>query len=558
MKFSGLINRMKITETIIDYYNKIGFKVISKSQFDSNRPELIFNKDSSVHIIVIIEQIQDINHLKTSISKLINFSINEENVYLYLASKTLLKKTYKTILNKYKIGYLQIKIKKIDPVIKASLFNLNDSISHIFENLKKSKDINSIKTNLMDVESRIKSILSYYKLRSVNLNINKNMQSHKLISDALILRLLEMKKTSYKEDIKNFVTNLNNPDKNIYELTSDTLDNLWSKKNQTENGLVMISLFKEFEPILFKDTSYRDHFLHQFQVFLLGVPIISLFREIIEKPYQSIGDNKYRFDLDYTWLLTSTFHDIGYPIQKVDSWMNTFFKAYLNIEYMPVYNNLNIDSILWNRNYMEHIDQLASIYAKRIGSDNKNSIDNFRRIILKELIEKKNHGILSAICLLDRVSNPKTNEKESINLQDKPVYNAALAIALHDKNIFLNKEIPLISFEKNPLIFLLIYSDTVQEWGRPLSSDISFYNKHTPILEGFTISKDTKEISCVIKYNNSKDNGLINPHEDYEKKSTEIKDVLAKLVSKQFKFKIELIQEGTNEPSTDFSTRRIE
>jgi hypothetical protein len=48
--------------------------------------------------------------------------------------------------------------------------------------------------------------------------------------------------------------------------------------------------------------------------------------------------------------------------------------------------------------------------------------------------------------------------------QDKPIIEAARAIALHNFAAHLGE----VSFETYPLLFLLIVSDELQEWSRPI------------------------------------------------------------------------------------------
>ncbi|GAI14387.1 unnamed protein product, partial [marine sediment metagenome] len=102
--------------------------------------------------------------------------------------------------------------------------------------------------------------------------------------------------------------------------------------------------------------------------------------------------------------------------------------------------------------------------------------------------KKKNHGIISSISLLKLVEN-KFSKKIKISGMD---YNealehvfvpSALAIAIHDDNLWSQlkepkkwKEregkcpLPNLKFDDDPLSFLLIFCDVIQEWGRPSKS----------------------------------------------------------------------------------------
>ena len=126
------------------------------------------------------------------------------------------------------------------------------------------------------------------------------------------------------------------------------------------------------------------------------------------------------------------------------------------------------------------------------------------RLFFKEITEKKSHSILSSLSLLKVVQNFSFEEKnmvvnklsknlpivkgKNINVDDtcgeivKELFvPSALAIALHDKELWqrLRKESEKdnhekvfrnLEFEKDPLSFLLLFCDNIQEWGRPSKS----------------------------------------------------------------------------------------
>jgi len=123
---------------------------------------------------------------------------------------------------------------------------------------------------------------------------------------------------------------------------------------------------------------------------------------------------------------------------------------------------------------IEHINELSELFSHEI-TEGKNKVD-FKKWFYKRLLEKHDHGALSALmlCNLDW------------KIQDNIINEAALAIALHswkresditsDENFNLDK----LAVENFPLSFFLSFCDTSQEWGRGVllesmkNKDISF------------------------------------------------------------------------------------
>ena len=98
-----------------------------------------------------------------------------------------------------------------------------------------------------------------------------------------------------------------------------------------------MSLAKEFEKKqknLFIIPFYRDHFLHQSNVYLLGITIISILErkfknnivEDFNRSYYPVDGQKYQYrhDACAIWFLASMFHDISYPVEKSGQWLDAF------------------------------------------------------------------------------------------------------------------------------------------------------------------------------------------------------------------------------------------
>ncbi|MFA6331539.1 MAG: hypothetical protein WCX22_01180 [Methanoregula sp.] len=324
-----------------------------------------------------------------------------------------------------------------------------------------------------------------------------------------------LKKISYHEDLIDLI-NSHLTDKNDdYEFVNEAFTNLW----KTHIGLFYPKLLKEFEPSLqniFPDTGseedhvYRDHYLHQFQVFLLGLPIIDTFYSYFEK-----NDNP-----ELIWLIASSAHDIGYPVQLYDSYSESFFKKFLGIGRNPNILEHELKSKFVEDDFLacagflicdlcnNHLNR-SELKANWLEKENE-----LIKFFFNEITVEKNHGLMSSISLLKILQNPenKSTIEKVLGNYDKAMKKyllpAVLAIGLHDIHKWpmsfkktcpqqkIVMETPCLKFENDPISFLLIFCDCVQEWGRPLKNQ----NKGKyEVGKGFFLKK--MEISeNVVKY----------------------------------------------------------
>ena len=205
---------------------------------------------------------------------------------------------------------------------------------------------------------------------------------------------------------------------------------------------------------------YRDHFIHSFQDFLLGAVILEHNYKEFKKWYSDRLCKDPRTSVDASWLLASIFHDRTRPLEQRD-WLG---------EEQGVSIKVTIDL------EDEYLRNLASLYEHlrtgkkphkwywRYGSFrsfNKECYD-----VLAKYSKQQNHGVLSAMTLLKRVSQTYSGVI--------PPHSAvaALAIATHDRkprNDFLDMGVLPLRIDKFPISCLLLYCDAAQEWGRPHS-----------------------------------------------------------------------------------------
>ena len=229
------------------------------------------------------------------------------------------------------------------------------------------------------------------------------------------------------------------------------------------------------------------------------------------------------------WFLASSIHDLTYPLQEYDKWSSNFFEKQLSIN-EPL-SFLELSNVYVEKSFASRVEyiifQLKGSWT--ISQNQENKIYNaIRHYIYYEIVHKKNHGLMSASYLLktlenqdqniinrflpaasamalhddemwqifsnqinnyqqyivERIMNPR--EKGNIldiianNEFDENTKNDKIAKDLYDKEgswkstlyrelVDIIKQAPLshLCFEKQPIAFLLILCDNLQDCGRP-------------------------------------------------------------------------------------------
>lgn len=307
----------------------------------------------------------------------------------------------------------------------------------------------------------------------------------KYIDNLVMDKIFELENISYRESLIELLNDHLTEKGDEYEFASEVFSMLW----EDNICLPYKDFLQKFEPGLQHVFSgareksgriYRDHYLHQFQVFLLGLFVIDKLYEKFTKKY---------VNPEICWLLISSFHDMAYPVQLYDEWSGQFFNNIFNVSkeigYMELKSNFVDRSFMSCMSFL--ITRLCSVLLKEtVGCNWVTEKNDLVLFFYKKITEAKNHSILSSISLLKMIQDPKYREMVDVaGLNSKDVLMdifvpSALAIALHDDEIWgdlknlgkLKKQncLPVLKFEDDPLSFLLIYCDSVQEWGRPSKS----------------------------------------------------------------------------------------
>jgi len=272
----------------------------------------------------------------------------------------------------------------------------------------------------------------------------------------------DLRKVSYRQKVQDLVTeHLISKKTNDYDFVNHAFTSLW---RECKFPIVYSDFLKTFEPALFHlsapgGKTYRDHYLHQFQVFLLGL-------HIIDKFYQKLKFDRVK---EMQWLVASSFHDVAYPVQLYDGWSKRFFKKLFgisNVGSADLKSQFIDNTLLASMGYL--IVSLCETHLERPLTGNwLEDEKNLVKFFYKKITMVKHHCVLSAISLLKKVLADQ-NVSDSVKGVFVP---AALAMALHDEEIWAGLKtshgLSSIKFANDPIAFLLLFCDCVQEWGRP-------------------------------------------------------------------------------------------
>jgi hypothetical protein len=357
------------------------------------------------------------------------------------------------------------------------------------------------------------------------------------VSSELLDQIGQLNRIGYAQELSTFEKKYRNADSdNEYQIILETLKSLW-KKYEKERGAMALKAYKDFEPLLKDIPGYRDHMVHPFQVFLMGSIIIDKFYDKFQTAYKARLQNSEYGDMDFAWMLCSTFHDFCYPIQMYELVNQQLFKKFLQVEETYMLPRLQTERILLQKGQLKFLDQLTSLFCHFLNGQNNQTWtfdseckidDAFRSMLLKEITDNKNHAPLSALTLLNMISGEKAAYARPDYIRktfSTAIFPAGLAIALHDADVL--RSLPhnqSLLFKTMPLAFLLVYCDTAQEFGRSIQDYCT--------LKSLSFGSDLVETSLVFSKKSF-----------YNKKSKEVAFIMDKLKSSDIFFKLRLLFE---------------
>ena len=324
---------------------------------------------------------------------------------------------FKKVCENRGIGLLKIFETKIEEVAKSRpLFDDICAELEIKENKIKKK-----------LEYHLRNCLHYFvyypkpvfKRRAITGKAKERM------SYVLIDKLSNLNNIIYKKPLIELSFDYRKEARDDYEIAEKCITDLWHEYL----GLKYPNIHKRVENILQRDEVYREHFVHQFQVFLIGAYILDyIYPEVAEK-----FEEKHECKIENVWLAASTFHDFSYGLQNFDTWLMQFFEDILRVKNKQTKDNLNLLNLDAAMIREALFDQITKIIDHLYNNLKKNGKENITRFFYEKAVRDRNHGVLSAISLLK--IHEEIDEKEP-EIKEKGILEAAVAIACHDEDIW--------------------------------------------------------------------------------------------------------------------------
>ena len=286
--------------------------------------------------------------------------------------------------------------------------------------------------------------------------------------------------------------------------------NMGDENNQFLDLLDMMRSYEEKASTI--TAKQRDHYVHSVNVFLLGLAIYGMnsnYRDFFTRKITEIENYPHAYETEneeffYRWGITSLFHDVGYPVEiinkQINHYLNFVVEAVYDVEGILAKNEIRTfieyeDFSKFNRlpdagdfknfsgefltgqdlldleNATRPIDLLAHSISKSYSLDFvavKEKLDGFVNDMQK--FGFVDHGFYSAIIVLQWYAYLMQKSGWNSNYYFNPIVECASAILLHNYygNVLQKKPFDLgpMSPEEQPLAYLLVLCDELQEWNR--------------------------------------------------------------------------------------------
>ncbi len=279
---------------------------------------------------------------------------------------------------------------------------------------------------------------------------------------------------AYLYELKNKISRLNIISK--VEITNEInryFDDLCSILNIPKNLIKRQKKFLEEEKSLSGiRESYREHYIHQFHVFLAGYICaeklgLDYLCNLLNKKYDPSQIKWTEDDIVKAIFLQSMWHDCAY----LSEFLEEVLKYYITEFYLD-WNSF------WKRSH-SFVSRLAKLLTKE--DEKKVKIEE---LFINEITKRQNHGVIASVQFMEEyleytLHAPEDKKMNIIYLE------SALSIALHNWPVWKPLSDVLgdkITFYKHPLQYLLMYNDFVQEWGREVHREVIYSNEEPKLV----------------------------------------------------------------------------
>jgi len=313
---------------------------------------------------------------------------------------------------------------------------------------------------------------------------------------AILEKARNLTRLCFHETIDKFIDSaekLGNDRDRTLALVRATIDELLRFHPAFRSSIKHFMKLEHFEKLLrLGDPESSDHVFHSFRVFLSGCPIINEFYDKFHAAHARycIGPVK-KLRVEYSWLLTAIFHDIGRPKEK--EVVTEFVENELSNEYLKVSVSIDVDENMWAEEHYvatkRVLGSLGAYVAQGLCGDNWDGgalDDEEAKRIIHEWINLydslESHAIISGFDFFADI----TRKCRAANMRGSRPFvlthaaPAALAILLHDwKKWPKQRKLKLIPVDGRilPMAALLIYIDTWDNYKRRSEIDPLTYIK---------------------------------------------------------------------------------
>lgn len=270
----------------------------------------------------------------------------------------------------------------------------------------------------------------------------------------------------------------------------------------------------------------RDHYVHSVSVFILGLVMFSSnthFQEAFDAQYRSETPLRTAFDdsseeFFFRWGMASLLHDIGYPVEIIFNQLRSYFSFFTGDKEMMKVINPHVaymDFACLNaldtgfltpderkRNGLPAADSskatalLGWKISQTLGIDMNmtvSAIDGYVTTMQKQAFV--DHAFYSALALLKWFCSLAQHTENTAQMLLFPILDISAAILLHNfyrgtllKEPFRRPPLPL---KMDPLSFLLMLCDELQEWNRQAYGTA---DKLAVPVENMTLSVDEEKL----------------------------------------------------------------
>lgn len=251
----------------------------------------------------------------------------------------------------------------------------------------------------------------------------------------------------------------------------------------------------------------RDHYYHAFNTMMLGFMIIDKIYNKFETIVKKHGDD---IVLEFMWVLTSLYHDIGYPILLQKYFLCQIYGVEIEGKHKLFdYQIKQITKRIWETEEYCFVARVLNDLFNHINSNKKGKwifdgfprrthLTNFIENIKMLFVDKKSHGssgtlklAVLAIKLIKELE--KNTDREYLY---RHIMFTSISILFHDsevRNCFKKNTIDKIKAESFPFSVLLTYVDILQDDRRDLTFSIS----RPDILKGIKVVNE-KNVTAIL------------------------------------------------------------